>query len=539
MKKYLFILAFVGVLVSSCADKLNITPPSQITEEQIKELLASGDDATIKQVLGGLADALPAYFHVSAIAGTGSADGRYYTNQGLDCMRNLEGNDIVFGTKTVSNAFGYAEYNFNDFTSVAVDKNPPYWYYCWNNITTANKIMEYLSDDIVGENKVLKEYKARALTLRAFSYNYLMENYQDAYLQGGKEKLGLMLYDKYSPTQAYKARSTAEETYDFIKADITTAVKLFNEAGTGITAITTDIDLAVADFILARVALWTGDWTTVVTACNEIMGTYSSLMTESVYVAQNVGGTNLDTPAKYLADNSGFLNIAVNPEVILGWPKANSVKAHNAWMNSYGGGSGGVSGFYQCIDNQLYEKLAEDDYRKDNFLAADYGDFSYPPNAVKSWIPKYANIKFANTHGVGSATATTNTAGDVADYYMRTSEVLLMKAEAQAQSGDSPAAKTTLNTLLSARTRTGATPMTCDTYPAMAGMTALQMVQLQSRIELWGEGGREFYNNKRWNIPVDRTNSANHVVKTTYPVSGMTLQIPENEMNNNPLCKQN
>ena len=80
-----------------------------------------------------------------------------------------------------------------------------------------------------------------------------------------------------------------------------------------------------------------------------------------------------------------------------------------------------------------------------------------------------------------------------------------MKAEAQAQSGDNDGAKTTLNILLKARTRTGATTLTCDNYPAMSGLTALQMVQLQTRIELWGEGGREFFNNKRWGVSVDRT----------------------------------
>ncbi|MFH0760605.1 MAG: RagB/SusD family nutrient uptake outer membrane protein [Bacteroidota bacterium] len=538
MKKIFILFALIGVLFASCAKELDVTPPNSITEEQIKALLASGDDETIKQVLGGLADALPAYFHVSAILGTGSADGRYYTNQGLDCMRNLEANDIVFGTKTTT-AFGFAEYNFNDFTSVAVDKNPPYWYYCWNNITAANKILGYLTDDIVGENLRLKEYKARALTLRAYSYNYLMENYQDAYLQGGKDKLGIMLYDTYSPTQPYKARATAVETYDFILKDASDAVALFTAAGTGITAVKTDIDLAVADFVLARAALCAGEWATVITACDEIMGTYSSLMTEAMYVGTNVGGDSLDNPAKYLADNSGFLNIGINPEVILGWEKAQSVKAHNAWMNTFGGGSGGVSGLYQCIDNRLYEKIADDDYRKDNFLKEDYGDFSYPPNNVKSWVPKYANVKFANTHGVGSASATTNTAGDVGDYYMRTSEVLLMKAEAQAQSGASGEAENTLNVLLAPRTKAGAETLTCANYPSMAGMTIMQKIQLQSRIELWGENGREYYNNRRWNIPVDRTTSANHVVKLTYPVSGMTCQIPENEMNNNPLCIQN
>ena len=156
-----------------------------------------------------------------------------------------------------------------------------------------------------------------------------------------------------------------------------------------------------------------------------------------------------------------------------------------------------------------------------------------------TWVPQYANLKFANTHGVGSSASTTYTAGDVGDYYMRTSEVYLMKAEAQAQSGDSNGAQTTLNILLAARTRTGGTTLTCSNYAAMSGMNALQMVQFQSRIELWGEGGREFYNNKRWNIAVDRTGSLDHVVLGQYPVSSMTLKIPDNEMNNNPLAVQN
>jgi hypothetical protein len=454
-------------------------------------------------------------------------------------MRNLEGNDIVYGTKTTTD-FGFAEYNFNDFISVSVDKNAPYWYLAWNNINTANKLLAYLTDDIVGTNLTLKGYKSRALAVRAYNYNYLMENYQDAYVLTGKTKLGLMLYDTYSPTQAYKARSTAAETYNFILTDAKLAVKLAAESGTGITtAVKTDIDVAVADFILARAALCAGEWATVITACNEILASYSSLMTEAMYVGKNVGGTTTANQAKYLADSNGFLNIIINPEVILGWDKASSVKAHNQLMNAFGSSYGGLVGDYQRIDNRLYDKIAPNDYRKDNFLSVAYGTFNYPPIPTPGEIPQYANVKFANTHGVGSASSPTLTSGDVGDFYMRTSEVYLMKAEAQAQSNDATSAKNTLNILLAARTKTGAAVLTCDNYPAMAGLNALQMVQLQTRIELWGEGGREFFNNKRWNIAVDRTSSSNHVVKSTYPVSGMTLMIPEDEMNNNPLCKQN
>lgn len=74
----------------------------------------------------------------------------------------------------------------------------------------------------------------------------------------------------------------------------------------------------------------------------------------------------------------------------------------------------------------------------------------------------------------------------------------------------------------------------------MSGLSALQMVQLQSRIELWGEGGLEWFNNRRWNIPVNRQGSTVHWNPAmTYPVSQMTMKIPSEEISSNPNCQQN
>src|SRR5690606_14298861 len=166
---------------------------------------------------------------------------------------------------------------------------------------------------------------------------------------------------------------------------------------------------------------------------------------------------------------------------------------------------------FQRIDNGRYDKISASDYRKDGFMAESWGDYTYPTNGDQRTIPVLTNLKFAATHGLGSDDK--KNVGTVTCYYMRSSEVLLMKAEAQAQSGDNNGAKETLNILLAARTKSGSSTLTCDNYPAMAGLSALEMVQLQSRIELWGEGGREFYNNKRWNIEVSRASSATHVDK--------------------------
>lgn len=533
MKKYILALLATAIF-SSCADKLEITPPNNITDEQIQKLLASGNAESIKLVMGSMANGMPLQFNVAGIAGVGGAD-MYTSNQGLDMMRNLEGNDIVLSDVLgLSALVGAPEYGMDNFISSNSNKNLVYWNYAWNCINQANKMLNFLTDEIVGTNTFLMNCKARGLVVRAHGYNHLMENYQDAYMLTGKNKLGIMLYDKFSPTQPSKPRTTATETYAFIKNDLTTAIKLLTDAGTGYTADVTDIDLGVANFLLARVSVWTGDWNAAVTACDNVLTKYPALMNQGQY-----GGTNTGTATEpiYLPEANGFLNNASNPEVILGFPVGQSKTYHNAYTNPFGEGNGGVSRVYKRIDNRLYEQMAADDYRKNNFMAEDFGNYTYPVNKTIAFIPKYTNTKFAATHGIGSTNK--NEVGTVTCYYMRSSEVLLMKAEAQAQLANEAGAKATLNKLLAARTKTGTTALTVDTYPSMAGLTALQMVYLQTRIELWGEGGREFYNNKRWNIPVDRTNSKNHMSKVTYPVANMTLQIPESEILYNPLAVQN
>lgn len=535
MKK-IFVLLTVCAMMCSCSKKLDVAPPNNITDEQIQALLAKGDPATIQLILGGLANNMPLLINSGNTGGFGS-DERYNNVQGLMAMRNLESNDIIFGNRPLT-IFGGDEYRFLDFISSGVDKNSPYWGYSWSLITAANQLLNYLDDNTVGSNVKLQEYKARALTLRAYAYNFLMENYQDAYLQGGKSKLGVPLYDFYAPIQESKARATAEETYAFIKNDLNKAFQLFTSAGiTYTTGVLTDFDLAVVGFLQTKVALYTGDWPTAIAKANEVLSKYPTLMTEAVY-----GGKNIGTQAapEIRPDQNGFLNINVNPEVIFGFPVGQAVNVHVGWMNPFGEGNGGLGEGYQRIDNRLYEKISANDFRQNVFVLGAWGNYAYPTSGAVRNIPSYINLKFAATHGIGGGTdkKLVNTA--MTCYYMRVSEVLLMKAEAQAQASTDPsAAKATLNILLAARTKQGQTALTCDTYPSMAGMNALQMVQLQTRIELWGEGGREFYNNKRWNIPVDRASSTNHVDKSTYPVAKMTLQIPLDEMLYNNKSVQN
>jgi hypothetical protein len=61
------------------------------------------------------------------------------------------------------------------------------------------------------------------------------------------------------------------------------------------------------------------------------------------------------------------------------------------------------------------------------------------------------------------------------------------------------------------------------------------MVKLQWRIEMWGENGLEYYNNKRWGNNVIRSSSTtSHWDNNTISVDLMTLEIPSNELIFNP-----
>ena len=530
MKKYIVILAAAMWAFSSCADKLDLAPENQITQEQIMAILASGDDAKIDQIIGGLAGALPTWIHRTF----GGSDSRANSCLNFHYVNNLQGFDIVPGTDAVE--WGYQAYNFdgkNGRSSINL-LNTNYWAFGWKCVAEANRMLDLLPDDVVGENKKLKGYKASALTLRAYGYNFLMENYRGAYSAGGE---GLMIYDKVGGD--YKPYSTAGETYDFIKQDLATAVRLFaeseiGESGDGYTADTKDIDLAVANFVRARASLLTGDNATTITACDAILAKYPSFIADSCYGGNNTG--TADAP-EFLAAANAFLSFDKNPEVIFGFPQINDARnTTGTWLNVFGPGLGGASGDYARIVNVLYDKIAETDVRKSAFLngSTSYADYTYTLSSGTSvrTVPPYSNLKYAATHGLDGAQAAASLA--VFDLcYMRTSEVLLMKAEAQAKT-DENGAKATLNTLLAARTKSGETPLTCDTYGGGA-TTALDMVKLQWRIEMWGENGLEYYNNKRWGVAADRSvPGTNHRNNLNITVDKMTMDIPANEPLYNP-----
>jgi len=554
MKKYIKYISAVliaGFLLSSCDDKLNVTNPNSLTDDQITDLLKNGTDEQRDMILGGLASALPANMSLrNSIIYAGFSNMGYDSEFALNLIRDLQGEDIVYADRNSSlgTSWGGWYYNQKDFSfwdGSNVDWCFGYWAGPATIINNANKVSQFLTDDVIAQSTKLKDYKARCLTIHAMGYMELMERFQKAYLYGGKEGKGMPIYTTFAYNDPV-APLSATETYDFIKSELVQANKLFLESGIGASGYTVgttqdqvyDIDRGISQYLLARVSLWTGDYTTCIASCKEILEHYPNFIKEANYGMANDSIAKIcANKAEVYSDNNAFLSVAKNPECMFGWTNDSNLYPWT-YLNIFSASSGGYGQGYFQINDALYNKIADNDYRKSRFVT-DTISFPYFVTQGKTnvvipeVIYKMSNLKWAATIASDQTARTTDKQNsDV--ILIRSSEVLLMLAEAQATSGDEAGAKATLNKLLAARTKAGATTLTCDNYPAMKGLSALDMVKLQWRIEMWAENGLDFFNHKRWNQDITRTGSTNHWSTNGLSVDHMTWEIPDKETQTNP-----
>ena len=549
MKKTIFFAAVAGLFVfSSCASKLDVTPPNSITEEQVVNLMENGDDATKQKIMNAIAAPMPRYLNWWGINGQGVADPCVYCYQGLDWGRCLQGNDVVIGVDANTNELaGKNLYELNyDYTAPAAKGNHAAWFGCAYAINQANLLLNYMTTEQAAKDDLFKDGRARGLVVRAYNYMRLMEDFVDAYAQGGKNKLGMSWYDKYDPKQTPVARSTAQETWANIKADLAEAISLLEGAKIGYTTTSLeDIDLGVAKFLYARACLLTEDWTNCINACKDIINNSGlTLISENLYGGHN-SGTFTPAGVLYYPENNAFTSVRKNTECIFGFIRTstmNGANYHTSLANPFGSYS--MRGTQPRIDDRLYNKINDDDFRKDCFNPTALGDYYSATSEATGFIPAYTAYKFAATHGLsddGTDHTGDNQAGAQEFCQFRLAEVYLMKAEAENSSNSTSDATNTINALLKARTKAGKTALTFANYGAGTDLT--KFIQLQWRIEMWGEGGREYFNNKRWGVDVDRAGSTVHTALTTvagatYPYTKMTLKITQREIEDNNLCVQ-
>lgn len=536
MKKYLILLTLPVFLYTSCKSKLDPNPVNIITDKNIISLLKTKPDV----VLGGMSEGIEEFICKAGAGGIEYGDVPLF-----NLALGVKGNDMV----QAGVAAGWFQKDYlletDAFRYDNSEGGANFWTVFYQHIYKGNQVLDLINSidlndigDPVVLNK-LKMYKATALTIRAYGYTYLMWLYQDDYLlKNGKNKAGVPLYLGVGAPQD---RAPAAKVWDQIITDASEAVALFNEVKKSPTLKKNDFDATVANMVLARAALTMGQWKVAADAAQVVIDAYP-LMSQSDYLDKRFG------------------DISVS-EVVLGYDYTQITSGNRSWMSwmsiigntGYGGSQGG----WWAIDKRLYDQIADADYRK-KCWNKEPTQWTYEGAAEPVTHPKYASYK----HAAPAKGSNVNYKQDV--IFMRSSEAILIKAEAEARSeiesgikiGD---AKATINKLVYARTNG---MFNIDDYPFQHDASRydpsrytgtinelLEKIQLQWRIEMWGEGF-EFYNNKRWGISVYRGKDMNDNINGitnhtafpqthTYNTNFYTFQLPLTvELNFNKLIKE-
>ncbi len=508
MKKNIIIIGSLITIFCSCSKSLNIDPDGTMTREQLQEIIKTKPATVLEPMVTSLVSQVNGFVPVNSV------DSRNFLVCNL--LLNLKGNDMVLAH--ANGGWLVSDYQMLNYREENQSRTSVYWVMFYKWIFYANQVLDLIPADFdpsitTDANKLIMKYKAAALTMRAMSYTYLMWLYQDDYQHGGSTKAGVPLY---TTVAGEEDRAPAKDVWDQVIADAKEAVLLFKNSGLSNKASKTDFDASVASVVLARAAITTGDWPTAIGASDYVMQEYPTLINEAQYTT------------------AGMSNITL-PETVFGYDYSSAsgkgTSSFPGWMNIKGeGGYGGSQASWLAIDQRLYDQIAATDYRKKNFVAAASVDYKYASSQLPEKHYKYYSYKFAAPPIDGN---TPNYNQD--DIFMRTSEMILTKAEAEARAGQDGNAQNTLYILAHERDPS-------YVKSASTGTALLTEIQLQRRIELWGESGFEYFDNKRWNIGVNRAGSANHTNQLAVPAGKLfTLQIPLSvELNYNPrITEQN
>ena len=415
--------------------------------------------------------------------GVGGTDGHTdYGHKGIMGAYDLMGHDIVLANFNWYIFF----YNFSGRVETA-SRTSVIWTTYYTFLADANIVINGLQslESLTDEQNALL---GQALAIRAFSLFNIVRVYSDTYI-GNESQPGVPIPDRLSFEG--KPRGTIQDVYDRIIPDLQNAVTLLKDFTRSNKQ---QIDISVAQGLLARVYLETGNWSGAANMANAAKQGYK-LMTGAEWITDGFDDIN----------NSEWMwGADIDSESSTLFP---SFFSH---FDSTSGGYAGDSGGYKKIDIRLYDMIPDTDLRKKVFVDPLDINPEYPD------IPEYSNLKFIDP---------TNYEGDYS--YMRASEMHLIEAEAKARMNDASASQV-LYDIVSLRDRG-------YSLSENTGNDLIEEIYLQRRIELWGEGFG-FLDLKRLKKPLERTGGSHLSFGLQDEVAGGTLfkwQIPDDEINAN------
>lgn len=467
-------LSAVLALGSCNSDYLDTYPTDKTSPETVFK-----NTDNVEMAVNGLAKIMVSQ-HLSnqGFSGEGTIKMYYGEYPGNNFRLNLVGWEPIING-------GY----YNNTTSV-YDYFP--WHYYYMIITNANTIIDQV-DGVEGEELTKKYLKAQALAYRAYSYTMLAQLYGYRWDDSNNgEQLCLVLRTS-SNDDVSLPLSSLKEVYSTIYTDLDNSIRLFEESGLK-RKVNYVINENVAHAIYARAALAKKDYVTAEQHAGLARSGYQ-LMSNEAYKAGFSNETSEWIWSSYGASDEQLFFYSYHSFI------------------AYNSSASAVRVYPKRMSKELYEQIPATDIRKGMFLDPTGYEGQYVASSglatAGSDLDKYARATFPDLQSNATVAAYMNfkiKANDMPGVghmnHFRSSEMVLIQAEAKFFTGDETGAASLLEEL---NQKTGRNPnYSCN----LTGELLFKEIIRYRGIELWGEGF-DWFDMKRWNIAIDRKNVEN------------------------------
>ena len=479
--KYFLIAGVAALGLSSCSSDFLETAPTAETGTAT----AFETTANVKLAINGCARVMMnQYLGTQGMCGEGCIMMWYGNYPGQDFYVNLNGWSLLINQ------------NNHDTPTSQYTYYP--WFYYYKLISNANTIVAHV-DEAEGIEADKQFLKAQALTFRAYAYTMLAQIYCKRWVDSNNgEAPGLVL--RLDESVGDLPLTSLKDAYAQIYGDLDEAISLYQASGRHRAAeefFLPDIEVAYATY--ARAAMARCDYANA--------AKYAKLARQ---------GHDLMSNEELLSN--GFCTH--NSEWIWGGYSATDQTlyyySYHAYI-AYNSNAGNVRNYPKCISKELFQKIPDSDVRKQWWLDPTYVDDdgnvqTYPYTestglaanstqlAKNTRAAKPDLLSNASVYAYMQWKVRCNDTPGVGELCIfRSSDMLLLEAEAEYMQGNTAAAQAALVAL---NKTSGRDPeYTCTT----TGTALLDEIKLYRRIELWGEG-HDWFDMKRWKDTLVRHN---------------------------------
>ncbi len=469
--KSTFIFLFTAfALITSCSKEFLEEPTNS---DGVSEDVVFADRTIVEAYVTGILRNFRAQYPTTDDGDSATDTGGLYS---LYFARTVKGNDLIQGSSWYRFDYGHENREPNYRRTIFN------WDYNYDNVNQANVLITRVQNSDALSDITKTEFIAIGKVLRAFHYFQLALEFAPNY-NNDRAVSRLPIYTEPATGESIgHPTSPLSDVYDLILSDLISAIPDLPDTRLG----KSFINKVVAQGILARVLLVTqDDW---------------ALAASS---AQAAYGGSANTAVVSLNWTSGFNNMSDDEWI---WGMYQDDVETNYYYGAPHSMTDHLTLSYQAtyVNTNFVSEFSNTDVRK---LFFDIYGSSTP-------YREFVTTKFAFTF-------------DADLPIMRKSEMVLIDAEAQYHLGQESQARTLLYALQSNRDSS-------VSISTNSGQALLDEILLERRKELYGEIGVEWFDAKRYSLPINRDPEHRVVLNVLADSELFFLKIPEKETDANP-----